>query len=278
MIIDFRMRPPMGAYLASAYGNVEGIARATARIGFQQTPSVAQTSMELLRKEMKEAGIGHAVIPARVAAKGSVPNDGIARMVEESDGFFSGLAALDPSDTNTALEALEKYVVRGPLKGVGFEPGMLPVPLHADDKKLYPLYDACQEKGIFVSIMTAAACGPNIGFTLPELIDNVARDFPRLTIVDAHGGWPWVTQNIYLAHRHPNVILCPDFILFNMPGMHDYLTAANYFLQDRFLFATGYPHTGHGQAVEFYKQHIRPEVQDKIFRKNAARLLGLAEA
>ena len=126
--------------------------------------------------------------------------------------------------------------------------------------------------------MTAAACGPDISFTAPELIDNVARDFPRLTIVDAHGGWPWVTQNLYLAHRHPNVILCPDFIMFNMPGMNDYLMAANYFLQDRFLFATGYPHMGHGQAVEFYRKHLRPEVQDKIFHSNAARLLGLAEA
>ncbi len=278
MIIDFRMRPPMGPYLPSVYGNTAGIAKATARIGFRPAPSAEQASMDLLKTEMKDAGINHAVIPARVAAKGAVPNEDVARIVKESNGFFSGLAALDPSDTNNALDELEKYVAHGPLTGVGFEPGMLPTPLHADDKKLYPLYDACQEKGIFVSIMTAAACGPNISFTLPELIDNVARDFPRLTIVDAHGGWPWVTQNIYLAHRHANVVLCPDFIMFNMPGMNDYLMAANYFLQDRFLFGSGYPHMGHSQAVDFYRKNIRPEVQDKIFHANAARLLGLAEA
>lgn len=275
MIIDFRMRPPVGPYVPSVYGNVANIAKATARIGFQQVQSVAQVSFDLLKEEMAEAGITHAVIPARVAAKGSVPNADVAELVENSGGFFSGIAALDPADMDKALADLDRYVADGPLKGVGFEPGMLPTPLHADDKKLYPLYEACQEKGVFVSIMTAAACGPNIGFTSPELIDNVARDFPKLTIVDAHGGWPWVTQNLYLAHRHQNVILCPDFIMFNMPGMADYLMAANYFLQDRFLFATGYPHMGHVQAVEFYKKNIRPEVQDKIFYGNAARLLGL---
>lgn len=275
MIIDFRMRPPVGPYLASVYGNVDKMAQTVSRVGFSQAPSAAAVSMDLLTREMRDAGIGHAVIPARVAATGAVPNAAVAEIVENGKGFFSGMAALDPSDPDAALADLDSYVTNGPLRGVGFEPGMLPEPLHADDKRLYPLYDACQEKGIFVSLMTAAACGPDISFTSPELIDNVARDFPRLAIVDAHGGWPWVTQNLYLAHRHPNVILCPDFIMFNMPGMHDYLMAANYFLQDRFLFATGYPHMGHGAAVEFYRKHIRPEVQEKIFYGNAARLIGL---
>ncbi len=278
MIIDFRMRPPVEPYIPSVYGNPDNIARNAERIGFRQPASAVQISMDLLEQEMKAAGISHAVIPARAAARGAISNSAVSALVENSNGFLSGLAALDPADMNTALAELDNYVTNGPLCGVGFEPGMLPDPLHADDKKLYPLYDACQEKGIFVSIMTAAACGPDISFTAPELIDNVARDFPRLTIIDAHGGWPWVTQNLYLAQRHANIILCPDFILFNMPGMNDYLMAANYFLQDRFLFATGYPHMGHVAAVDFYRRNIRPEVQEKIFYGNAARLLRLAAA
>ena len=265
----------MGQYLASAYGNTEKMAAGTRRIGFTQAESVGRTSPEMLFEEMRENDVVCGVIPARLAAKGSVSNEETASIISSSGGLFRGTAVLDPSDIPASLEMLDRFVVNGPLSGVGFEPGMLPEPLHANDKKLYPLYDACQEKNIFVSIMTAAACGPDISFTSPALLDDVARDFPRLTIVSAHGGWPWVTQNIYLAHRHSNVVLCPDFIMFNMPGMNDYLMAANYFLQDRFLFATGYPHVGHKDAVDFYRTHLRAEVQQKIFYDNAAKLLGI---
>lgn len=276
MYFDCRMRPPTASYLPSAFGNVEKSARSTANLDFLQAPSVTHKSLDLLLDEMKQAGISRALIPARQAASGAVPNEDVADVVRRHPDLFMGFAALDPADTDKALADLEKFVLHGPLCGVGFEPGMLPAPLRANDPNLFPLYDACQAAGVPVSIMTAAACGPDISFTMPSLMDDVARAFPKLTIISAHGGWPWVTQNIYLAQRHPNVWLCPDFIMFNMPGMQEFWQAANYFLQDRFLFATGYPHVSHKEAVEFYRKNLRPEVMPKVMAENAARLLHLS--
>jgi predicted TIM-barrel fold metal-dependent hydrolase len=41
----------------------------------------------------------------------------------------------------------------------------------------------------------------------PILLDDVALDFPELTIVGAHTGWPWTEELIALAWKHRNVYI-----------------------------------------------------------------------
>jgi predicted TIM-barrel fold metal-dependent hydrolase len=85
-----------------------------------------------------------------------------------------------------------------------------------------------------------------------------------------------VHQIIHVALRRPNLYLSPDMYLYNMPGMDDYLRAANGFLQDRFLFATCYPMCPIIEYTEwFMRLPLRHEVMEKALYRNAARLLGL---
>ena len=73
-------------------------------------------------------------------------------------------------------------------------------------------------------------------------LDRVARDFPTLKIISAHGNWPWVSQIIHVCYRRPNIYLSPDMYMHgNFPGAQDYLNALNGFLADRFLYASAYP-------------------------------------
>ena len=41
--------------------------------------------------------------------------------------------------------------------------------------------------------------------------------------------------------------------MYNMPGVSDYVMAANTFLSERFLFGTAYPFIGFREGVEQFK-------------------------
>ena len=65
-----------------------------------------------------------------------------------------------------------------------------PVPLYADDRRIYPLYEMAQAAGIPVMIMSGGFGNAHISYTHPGRIDTVATDFPHLTIVTPHACWP----------------------------------------------------------------------------------------
>lgn len=82
---------------------------------------------------------------------------------------------------------------------------------------------------------------------------QIAAEFPRLQTVAAHGCWPWVTEILGVAYRRPNLYVSPDMYLVNMPGALDYVRATNYYLEDRFLFASAYPALPLKGAVYAYR-------------------------
>lgn len=56
----------------------------------------------------------------------------------------------------------------------------------------------------------------------------------------------------------------------------EYVTAANYYLQDRFMFGTAYPFIPHKEAVSMFKaMPFNPEVFEKVMYKNAIKALNL---
>ena len=70
-------------------------------------------------------------------------------------------------------------------------------PVHAgaaaNDRALYPAYEICQSAGIPVVVHCGTSTFPGASNTFadPILLDDVLRDFRRLTVVLAHGGRGW---------------------------------------------------------------------------------------
>ncbi|HYT78594.1 MAG TPA: amidohydrolase family protein [Actinomycetota bacterium] len=62
-----------------------------------------------------------------------------------------------------------------------------------NDIALYPAYTFCEQLGLPVVFHTGTSIFPGAAnrYADPELIEPVARDFPELTIVLAHGGRRW---------------------------------------------------------------------------------------
>ena len=97
-----------------------------------------------------------------------------------------------------------------------------------------------------------------------------------MTVINTRGGYPWVTEILFVAFKRPNLYLCPDMYMYNMPGVSDYVMAANTFLSERFLFGTAYPFIGFREGVEQFKAlPFKPEVLPNLLYRNAIKALKL---
>jgi hypothetical protein len=275
-LIDFRVRPPLRGFLDMImYTDAPRRDRFTRQLGLAPAPSASEYSMPLLLEEMDACGVVHGVITARHSGfLGSVSNDDVHEICAAHPGKFSGLAAIDPTNRKRAIAEIDRALAAG-FPGVTIEPGAYPVPIYADDRTLYPIYAHLEDRNVPVVLLTGGNAGPDLSYSNPVQVDRVAADFPNLRIVVAHGNWPWVSEIIHVAFRRANVYVSPDMYLHGMPGMDDYLRAANGFLADRFIFASAYPLVPlRAYAEWFVTLPLKPEVMQKCAYDNAASLLG----
>lgn len=270
--IDWRLRPPFGSFKGCAIFKLsEDLSSKTD----QMPESAKKFSMDLLLKEMDDAGVQVGVVPIRKEND----NDDIARIKKEYPGRFAGLAHIDPFEGDGAIADIEKYAVNGAADGIIMEPGQIFLrdSMCPNDKRLYPIYEYCQEKGVVVTLAFGGLFGRALKYYNPADLDQVAIDFPKLTLVLTHGGFPYVTETCWIAYHRPNVYLSPDFWMLSMnPGSQDYVRAANNFLQDQIIFGTCYPAVSQQWAIDdLIRSGVKEDVLPKILYENAARVLKL---
>ena len=276
-IIDYRVRPPLKGFLSMVmYANGPRRDRFTRQLGLAPARSAVEQSMPLLLEEMREAGVVHGAVMARNSGfLGSCSNEDVGAIAREYPVLFSAIAAIDPTDRKRAIGQIDDALSQG-FRGVTIEPGAYPVPLYADDRTLYPIYAHLEDRNVPTTIMTGGNAGPDLSYSNPIQLDRVAADFPGLRIIVSHGNWPWVSEILHVAFRRSNVYVAPDMYLYNMPGMDDYLEAANGFLADRFVFASAYPLVPLKEYAQwFVKLPLKPENMEKCVYRNAAGLLGI---
>ena len=130
-----------------------------------------------------------------------------------------------------ALEETERCIHLG-FKGIHIESGRS-LDGYPNDKRVFPPYEKCMELDIPVFLMTGPVAGPNLEYTNPVYIEDVAGKFPTLKIIAGHGCWLWVPHIIGVASKCRNVYICPDSYFF-MPGADQYVQAANTFCKTNF--------------------------------------------
>ncbi len=209
-------------------------------------------------------------------------NDYVAGIVRRYPDTFMGFAGVDPWKGKAAVVELERAVTDLGLRGVKFQQaaqGFRP-----SDRRFYPLYRMCADLGVpalFHVGHTGYGAGAPGGdgirleYVRPIHLDEVAADFPDLTIIAAHPAWPWQDEMISIAMHKGNVFLdlsgwSPKYF---PPALIQY---ANTLLQDRVLFGSDHPYILPGRwLADFEKADFRPEVRQKILLDNARRLLKI---
>lgn len=277
MIVDFRIRPPLAGFLDtlmySAGARRDGFTRT---VGFEPSLAAQEQSMNLLLKEMDETGIDRGVVVGRLAGVlGSVPNDDVQKIVADYPNRFIGAASIDPTNRVAACETITSAIKSG-FKLVNIEPGSYPIPMYADDRRLYPIYAHCEDMQVPIIMMVGGTAGPDLSYSDPIRTDRVLADFPKLKVIVAHGGWPWVNEILHVAFRRPNMYLSPDMYFSRMPGWEEYVKAADSFLSDRMLYASSFPFCPVKEYKEWFEQlPIKPDNLEKVMGGNAKTLLGL---
>ncbi len=138
------------------------------------------------------------------------------------------------------------------------------------------LYDACSRHHLPVIFHTGTSVFPRARnrFSDPMFVEDVAVDYPDLTIVLAHGGRPiWMESAVFLARRFPNVWLeisgvPPSRLLEYFPSLPR--------LADKVLFGSDWPGPGVKDIGEnltaFRALPLPPEAQRRILEENPLRV------
>ena len=118
--------------------------------------------------------------------------------------------------------------------------------------------------------------GAIMGDASPARVDEVARDFPDLTIVMSHGGYPYVQEACMVCHRNANVYM--EWSEYETwPFADGYVKAGNELIPDKLIFASAHPFYDSWERAKLYETlGFRPDVLENVLYNTAARILGIA--
>ena len=146
--------------------------------------------------------------------------------------------------------------------------------------QLAEIYRECEERRIPVMFHTGTSVFPRARnvFADPMPIDDVAIDFPRLTIILAHAGRPLYGETaFFLARRHPNVLL--DISGIPPRSLPQYLPRLAS-IAGKVLWGTDWPSPGvvsmRRNIADFQALGLGEEVERKVLWENALRVFGAA--
>src|SRR4029079_16394917 len=142
---------------------------------------------------------------AEVSVLGRVDNYVLADVVKEFPDRFFALASISPFDGMRGVREFEHLIKERKLNGLRV--AALYNNLAASDRCYYPLYAKCVELDVPVRIYSTMNYANDRPYDLghPRHLDQIAMDFPELTIIGGLGGWPWVNEMVALVRRHPNL-------------------------------------------------------------------------
>lgn len=280
-IIDFRVRVP--ASLCPAVEMPQEIKNQyDAVLGISDKTIAAQTLDDLLTV-MDASGIDHAIMHAEyeIGDVADQLNRTVADIVNQQPGRFSGVGTVSLEDFSIkkALRQIDECVEMGFL-GLSIEPAFFG--LHLDEKKLYPIYAKAQEKNLFVALHTGinySTSRPMKGEN-PMLLDEIACDFPSLTLIASHGGWPWVAEMVAVARKHPNIHiefggLAPKYIAAQGSGWEVMFRFMNSVLSKQILYGTDWPTMDHLRTLdEWGSAGLKPQVLEALMTSNAQALIA----
>jgi hypothetical protein len=221
-----------------------------------------------------EAALGHTRIANETVVEGARRNADV----------LIPFASIDPAKGRAGVIEARRLVEDLGVRGFKFHPSVQA--FYPNDRKAYPLYEVLAELGVpalFHSGQTGIGSGlPGGGrirlkYSNPLHLDDVAVDFPDLTIVIAHPSFPWQDEALAVASHKPRVYIdlsgwSPKYF---PPQLVRY---ANSLLKDKVLFGSDFPLISPDRwLADFEKLDIKDDVRPRILKDNAIAALGLGK-
>lgn len=171
-------------------------------------PTTEEIPLQATVEAMDAGGVDVALLSAWHGPGGAlIPNDAVAGWIAERPERFAGLCSVDLARPMEAVRQLRRCVCDHGFKGLRMLPWLWEA--GPTDRRFYPLYAACVELGVpFCTQVghTGPLSPSEVGRPIP-FIDQVAIDFPELTIVCGHIGYPWTEEMVAVARKHERVVI-----------------------------------------------------------------------
>ena len=153
-----------------------------------------------------------------------------------------------------------------------------------DDPSYRPLWATLEELGVPALFHTGqngigaglpGGGGLKLRYSQPLLIDEVAADFPALTVILAHPSVPWQAEAISMATHKANVFI--DLSGWSPKRFPEELVkAAGGHLRRKVLFGSDYPLIAPERWIsDFSNLDVPDDALPGILKDNAVQLLGL---
>jgi hypothetical protein len=214
-----------------------------------------------------------------------IPNQEVADAAAANSDMMLAFASIDPHKGRTGVLEARRLIEAGVIKGFKFHPTLQG--FYPNDRMAYPLYEIIAEyklPAIFHSGHSGIGTGmPGGGglrlkYSNPMYLDDVAVDFPDMTIIIAHPSWPWTDEGLSVCLHKSNVYIdlsgwSPKYF---PPQIVQY---ANAQLKHKMLFGSDFPLIKPDRWIsDFRDAGFKSEVHDLILKKNAITALKLDAA
>lgn len=278
-IVDLHCHPNTKEWLACQRPFADALAK------YWNRPWTAKSEDGVVR-DFADAGVEAILVALDLETTAGTPpcsNDFVAGMWKRHpERVIQAWAAVDPLKGKAAIEDAEHAIRDLGMLGFHFHPiiGHYAV----DDRRFCPLFEAINALNVPVMVDVGftgmgagmpGGSGAKLRHAHPSAIDELAADFPQLTIVAAHPGWPWVDEMTAVALHKGNVF-------WELSGW-----APKYFppqlktdirgrLKDKIMFGSDYPSIPYERLFhEWGELGFSEEIMERVFHKNAERVLGL---
>lgn len=224
---------------------------------------------------MDQAGVTKSLISAWVAPRNvMISNDEVAGFVAQAPDRLVGVGSVDISKPMAAVREIKRCVQELGFKAIRVLPWLWELP--PTDRRFYPVFTACCELGVPFCTQIGHT-GPLMPSEVgrPIYLDQVALDFPELSIVAGHIGYPWTDEAVAVATKHENV-----YIDTSAYTVKRYPTALVEFMQShgrgKVLFGTNYPMILPAKALDGLETlGLSAEAQTLFLSGNAQRVFQL---
>ena len=212
----------------------------------------------------------------------ALSSEEIARRCADHADVLIPFGSVDPLAGPAAVERARSLVIDHGARGLKFHPTMQA--FAPNDPTFEPLWEAIESLGVPTVFHTGqtgigaglpGGRGLKLRYSQPMLLDDVAADFPDLTVILAHPSVPWQDEAISMATHKANVFI--DLSGWSPKYFPPQLVrAANGLLSHKVMFGSDYPVlTPDRWMADFELLDIKPAVKPRIMKDNAARVLGL---